>query len=362
METFMSGIVQRAPLRKRQSAAWLHAAVLPIVLLLSACATQFPGAPSTGTPQVSAAEQTALRSLVAQQDRLYRIAAPLLVNNTDLCKNNARNLLGFTAKNKYSYSAEFADAAQVALGLDERLQVMGVLAGSGAARAGVRRGDMLVAVDGKPMPQGGNAERQAAAMLAPLVGSLASVKLTVLRNGAKVTLDVALTRACAYNIELGNADNINAYADGRRVMVTRGMMNFTHSDEELAQVLAKEMAHNSLGHAAKQRMGATLGDIIDNLARIHPDLSTMTGTAGVKAMPQELDAAADMLSLYMLARAGYSIDQAAPFWQRLASQYPATVLNGYTAIHPATAYRLSEIGKTVSEIKARQAARQPLLP
>jgi predicted Zn-dependent protease len=51
-------------------------------------------------------------------------------------------------------------------------------------------------------------------------------------------------------------------------------------------------------------------------------------------MPQDLDSAADYLSLYMVARAGYSVEGAHAFWQRLATQYPASVLNGYTANHP----------------------------
>jgi predicted Zn-dependent protease len=75
-----------------------------------------------------------------------------------------------------------------------------------------------------------------------------------------------------------------------------------------------------------------------------------------------MDAAADSLSLYMVARAGYSIDGAPQFWHRLAQQYPASVLNGYTAIHPMTSSRLAAMDKTVMELKSKQAARKPLVP
>lgn len=303
-----------------------------------------------------------LQVLVAQQDRLYKVAGPLLIKNPDLCRSNARNLLGFTAKNKYSFPAEYGNAAQKLFGMGEPLKVMGVLAGSGAARAGVRRGDDLISVEDKALPQGSNAERQAASILAPLVSGRSSVKLTVARNGANTVLNVPLTYACAFGIELGNTDNVNAYNDGHRILITRGMLNVARSDDELAYVMAKEMAHSALGHASRQRMSATLGGIIDNLVRIQPDMSTMGGMAGVKPMPLELDAAADKLSLYMLARAGYNIDGAAPFWQRLAGQYPPTVLNSYTALHPATAQRLAAMQKTVDEIKSKQAAKKNLFP
>ena len=319
-----------------------------------------PAAPVT-TPRMSAA-QTTIGKMVALQERLYKVAAPLLINNADLCKNQARNLLGFTAKNKYSYPGEFADASQVALGYSEQLQVSTVLAGSGAARAGLRKGDGLVAADGKSLPRGPNAETQAAGVFGPLVASRATLNMTIARNGADQKLSVPVTRACAFRVDLGNADNINSYADGQRVMLTRGMINFAQNDEAIAYVMAKDMAHNILGHAGSQRSAGTLGSIIENLNNVQPDLSMLIGSAGIKAMPQELDAAADNLALYLLARAGYNIDNAARFWQRLATTYPASVLNGYTANHPGITFRIAAINKTVAEIKAKQAGKKALTP
>jgi hypothetical protein len=348
---------------------------LSLAVLLSACVTPapqrgFPGAPPVQpgapeapplTPRMVAAAES-LTKMAAQQDRLYRVAAPLLIDNVELCKSQARNLLGFTAKNRHSYPGEFNEAAHVAFGMGERLQVTGVLAGSGAAKAGLRRGDVLVMAGGKPLPAGPNASTQAGAVFGPLVASQARITLTIERDGSKRELTVPVTRACGFGIELGNSDNVNSYADGQRVMVTRGMIGFAQSDEELAYVLARGMAHNVLGHAASQRNAATLGSIIDNLVSVHPDLSMLIGSGGIKAMPAEGDAAADRLALYMLARAGYSIDDAAVFSKRLVGTYPPTVLNSYSANHPATAARVAAINKAVIEIRTRQDAKKPLLP
>jgi predicted Zn-dependent protease len=66
--------------------------------------------------------------------------------------------------------------------------------------------------------------------------------------------------------------------------------------------------------------------------------------------------------LYLLARAGYDIDGVDEFWKRLAASYPATVLNGYTANHPGITARLAAIQKTSAEIKAKRAAKKPLVP
>jgi hypothetical protein len=103
-------------------------AALPM-LFLAGCASQvplntpapgmprlpqqdMPPAPTAVAPAAPTPQQAMLRDIVSQQDRLYRVAAPLLVNNTELCKGNARNLLGFTATNRYSFSAELSDPAQ----------------------------------------------------------------------------------------------------------------------------------------------------------------------------------------------------------------------------------------------------------
>jgi hypothetical protein len=365
----MTGHLRQRPADIRTAALGITAA-----LLLSACATQAPRAPSTTpriterpveapalTPQMAAAADT-LTKMADLQHRLYKVAAPLLIQNAELCKGQARNLLGFTAKNRWSYPGDYNEAAHAAFGMDERLQVTGVLAGSGAARAGLQTGDVLLAAGGKPLPTGEHALSQAGAIFNKIIASQSNLPMTVERHQSERQLTIPVTRACAFAIELGNSDNVNAYGDGSRVLVTRGMINFTHDDDELAFVLAKTMAHNMLGHPSAQRNSATIGSIIDNLKSITPDTSMLIGSGGIKAMPAEADAAADRLGIYLAARAGYDVKDAPAFWTRLAETYPPSVLNGYSANHPALPQRLSAVEKAVAEIKAKRAAKKPLVP
>lgn len=348
-----------------------------LAAFLSGCSTppvmnQGP-VPSTPTTSTSEPEQQVLTPRMAQeaeqlsrmaalQDRLYRVAAPLLIANADLCKGQARNLLGFTAKNRYSYPGDYNEAAHVAFGMGEHLQVTGVLAGSGAAQAGLKRGDRLLTAGGKKLPTGANASTTAGGVFGPLLAANSSLPMGIERDGDKRSLTVPVTRACGFGIELGNADNINAYNDGSRVMVTRGMIGFTRNDDELAFLLATGMAHSLLGHPASQRYAGTVGSIIDNLVKVTPDTSMLIGSGGIKAMAAENDVAADRLALYLAARAGYNIDGAAPFWKRLAATYPASVLNGFVANHPATAARLAGIDKATAEIKSKQSTKKALVP
>lgn len=343
-----------------------------LALLLSACETVpvtgpvvVPAKPVDQAPEISpriAQAAEALTKMAAMQDRLYRVAAPLLINNAELCKSQARNLLGFTARNRYWYPGEYNEAAKVAFGMGERLQVTGVLAGSGAARAGLQRGDSLISAGGKMLPTGPNASSSAGAVFGPLVSTQANLQMLIERDRKERQLTIPVTRACGFAIELGNTDNVNSYADGNRVMVTRGMIGFAQSDNELAIILAKGMAHNILGHATTTRSTGTIGSVIDNLTNVRPDTSMLIGSAGIKAMSPEMDAAADSLSLYLLARAGYDYDDAGSFWKRLAATYPASVLNGYVANHPGTSARVAAIDRTVAEIKGKQASKKALLP
>lgn len=351
------------------------AGALTTAALLSACSTvplqssapvtEAGAAPAAEaplvTPRMLAARDT-LRKMGDMQDRLYRVAAPLLINNAELCRTQARSLLGFTAKNKWSYPGEYAEAAAAVLGYGDTLRVSGVLAGSGAAQAGLRKGDDLIAANGKPLPTGADAETRAAAVFGPLVANRAQLSMTIARNGSNQVLKVPVTRACAIRVDLGNSDNVNSYTDGSRVSVTRGMINFARTDEAVAYVLAKDIAHAVLGHQATMRNTASVGSIIDNVSRVQPDQSLLIGTAGVRPLTADMDVAADNLALYMLARAGYGIGNYKAFWQRLAGQYPATVLNGYMANHPNILPRLAAIDKTVAAVRAKQAGEKPLVP
>lgn len=325
-------------------------AVLLCASMLASCATQLPTAVMPTSQQ-----QATLTTLVAQQDRLYRVAAPILVNNVGLCKNHARKLLGFTAKNQYSYSSELTKMAKSVLMLDERLQVMRVLQGSGAARAGVQRGDILLSVQNQPLPIGPTAETEAARLLANLVSKVESVDLLVLRGGKPVSTTLPLTRACAFSVDVGNANHVNAYSDGRRILVTRGLLNHLQTDAELATILAREMAHNILQHQQAEQMTATLSNVIDRLLPLKPDTEDFAGSAGIKTMPAKLDQDADRLALSMLARAGYDITAAVPGLQKLARDFPETLTNSYTALHPMTNERLALLQATVAEIRQKQA-------
>lgn len=296
-------------------------------------------------PAAAIDKATILRNWIAQQQRLYRVAAPLLIRNTELCPQHARNLLGFTAKNRYSYTDDFAETAQAALGLEERLQVMNVFPGSGAEAAGLRQGDALFAVEIEPLPQGPQAENASAAIIGTELRGRNSVSLTVLRAGERIVHNISLTPACAMVIDLGNTGLASSFADGQRVMVTRGMLDAAQSDEELAYILAREIAHNILAPQPRRDIAAK----IDRLHTLAPPANGEAGAAALPSYPPDQELRARKLALYLLARAGYGIDNAPGFWQKIAAP-------------PASPETLTELAQTIGAIGARKQMGGPLVP
>jgi len=306
----------------------------------------------------SEAKAVLLQAWVGQQQRLYQVAAPLLLKNTDLCPAQSRRILGFTAKNRYSYSNDFVDVAREVLGLDDQLQITSVLPGSGAMLAGIKPGDILLAAGGKPLPTGPNAERASSSIIAESIQGNAPIELTVLNGGDTTIVEVLLTRACAVTIDLGNSDEVNSYADGRRVMVTRGMLGFVRSDEDLAYVLAREIAANIVAPTPRLAVGA----VIDRLHTLDINVMPPTDEAPITSTTSITDAAVEKLALYMLARAGYGIDGVARFWERVNAAYPADVRNSHAATHSLLSERLNVIDQTTQAIKNKRKGNLPLKP
>ena len=352
-----------------------------LLTFLGAC-TQIPLSTNTSTPhstssspsisqnspsKVNGASSVAVRDpiidgLLLRQERIYRIAAPLIIKNAVLCRTHARPLLGFTAKNQYSYPPELAVAARQSLGLDERLQVMQILDGSGAMRAGLKRGDILQTIQDLNIPTGPQAEPEAARMLSPILKNLTEINITVIRQNQPTTVNVPLTLACAFAIDVGNTQNVNAYADGRRILLTSGLLDWLSTDEDVAVIIAREIAHNVLQHAKQLQQTATLSIVIDNLLLFKPDQVAANSNNGIKITPEKMDQEADRLALFMLARAGYDLASFIRVMQKLAQVPNASQANTYATLHPWTDGRQSVIQATVKEIRQKQSAKKALVP
>ena len=193
----------------------------------------------------------------------------------------------------------------------------------------------------------------------------------VTRNvSSTVTLALRPEMQCAYDAMLVDADAVTAYADGRNVYVTRGMMGFVQSDAELQFVLAHELAHNAARHIDAARQNASAGAIIGTIVGAMADaaLGTRTGMragaasgtqAGLVAYSQDFEREADYLAAYFLARAGVDMTGLEEFWRRLGAG------SGYQSLrpdanssHPSYPERVVRLRAVIREINTRNRKRR----
>lgn len=299
------------------------------------------GACSTGGPaDVSKAElsneanfqrQLALEDLVANQRRIEEISFRLMTAAAEFCGERKVRGFGFTVANRNSFGKDMVSAAETLYGLDQASRVFSVIPESPASEAGLAPGDIIAQVDDTPVQQG----KDSITAIENLLAGSARKTVTLHLAGANPReVELQPREACGYPVEILNVDKVNAYADGQRIRITKGMLWFVNGDAELAMVLSHELAHNVMGHAG------VLRSILEN--------------------KKAREADADYVGLYIMARAGFDIEQAPNFWRRIAAAFPRMIES--SASHPVMPYRFVALRKTTEEIRLLEANGHPLVP
>ena len=301
--------------------------------LLLGCAgldTRLPGiAASDLKEEKQFQESLALTEWDAMAERLLRVGRPVLLANQGLCPKTGPDI-GVLTHEVDNYEKRLRDGASRELGVGEAAEIFQIAPDSPAVKSKLQRGDIIRDMDGddldmrdiqKAMEDGD--------------------KLVLDRDGNRLPLRLAPDKACAYRLRLKQGSEVNAYADGRNITVTTGMMGFVESDEELALIIGHELAHNTMGHIRK-----TIVNFI------------LSGLATRYTRPFESEA--DYVGLYYARRAGYEIDGVEQFWRRLAKAEPRNV--GRAKTHPTFPDRYLRLAAARAEIKAKEEAGETLVP
>jgi beta-barrel assembly-enhancing protease len=85
------------------------------------------------------------------------------------------------------------------------------------------------------------------------------------------------------------------FADGRQIVVTTGTMRFVGSEDQLAWVVAHEIAHNVLSHRQNARLNVMLHAFLRATTGIPGDL------AGTMPPRRSLEARADYVGTHIMA-------------------------------------------------------------
>jgi len=297
--------------------------------------------------QISGDTQASLLALQRDDQRVADTAWRIASRNTDTSAELWASL-GVSLHHESQYEPAYREAAQATFGLDSPYpSILTVAEGSPASAAGLKPNDTLRAVNGADLADKGPGQTSAAsydAVSAAMVALEAlpehrAAILSIARGGQRLEVSVTPQNVCRSRVELAPGDAINANANGLVAQISGRLVDWVESDDELALVIAHEMAHNLLDHPKRLNEKSALSD-----------LATSLGLAGKAQRQMELEA--DRVGIVMAAGAGYNYKIAPDFWAKLNSNSPLASFLATT--HPTTPTRRENAQRVVDEYNTKR--------
>ena len=153
------------------------------------------------------------------------------------------------------------------------------------------------------------------------------------------------------NVHVVNNKEINAFAmPGRHLVVHTGLIQFADHQEEIAGVVAHEIAHIASGHVVKKLgkeiglsilMNLTLGDIGGEVVR--NALSTLTSTAYDRSLEKE----ADLKAVDYMFKAKMDPRMLSSFLGKLAEESKTPEVLQWVNTHPDSKERVRYIEEKI---------------
>lgn len=352
--------------------------IISALTLLGGCATRSTTPVEIDQEQVEKEERRqrmiSFRTRFQRQKKLSNLSYPLRKANSSICSPDTAPFTGLNFGSKFSFEDEWRGIAQETLNVDTFTRVVHVVENSPADRVGITKGDRIVSINNWSVPEGKpHGEGFMTPRAKPVVEEVTN-RLRQVTQGESITIKTrsngetdthALTPEwiCDYEVHLVNDDAINAFADGRSVGITTGMMRFTRTDTELTIVIAHELAHNAMNHITKKRRNKLLGSLLD-IAAATQGINTrgLFGNLAVRAYSPEFEAEADYVGLYFMARAGIDISETPSFWRRMSAAHPDSLEDHFLNSHPPTPKRFIALEETIQEIRQKKESGKELKP
>ena len=300
-----------------------------------------------------------LSLLLDRQTRTWSIGNRLRRAGADLCADEVRYTFGFFAVDSKTFSKEYQQVAPD-IGIGSGMRIWAVLAEFESPQTELKKGDKIIEIDAQPVSDFKSFEN---AMQNPFETGLLPMKLTR-ASGEEISVSLTGHIACDYRAAVVPTDVVNAFADGKNVFLTTGMLRFAKSDDELALVLGHEFAHNALNHLRQLRAQSFGGYLLDLAVGVFTGVNTggLFSQLGRITFSEEFEADADYMGLYMAARAGYDIKIAPNFWRRMAVEHPGSIRENMMATHPSTPERAVALEQSIEEIEEKINDGRPLTP
>mgnify|MGYP001565404233 CR=1 FL=1 len=345
--------------------------LLLMVFLLTACASQ------THKPEkrieISEAEKEAwvaeVRQELRDRGRLELVSSRILIKGMDYCRalDHTAPYLGIRLGSNQGLQPEWQEVALTRLNLGSEPQVLQVIPSSPADSAGLEINDRILEVNGsvaKTVSDTLKMINEAAATDKP-------VTFTLRRASNRLVVSVTPTMACKSRVLMVHNNMIDTAIDGETIQITSGLLQFAQSDEEIAAIISHQLAHNARKHVRTNKIIGGLGGILVGAMGFAGDIGlallsggsyatsgfTQLGWAAGNAMAGGMSAnqfqQADKDSLYVMASAGYGIDNVPVFWQRVQELNEPEGINALRNSHPFLPERSLAMEAAQKEIKEK---------
>ena len=193
------------------------------------------------------------------------------------------------------------------------------------------------------------------------------------RIATAVTEAMDLPAGMELSVFYNPADTINAFASfGGNIVVFQGLLDILHSEDELAMVLAHEVAHVKHRDIAKGLVRAAGLMLLSSGLQSEGALLEVASRFGLAGYSRAQESAADMEAVKALGRVYGHTSGTSEFFRTLAIQVEkrpsdaeAPYFSGLTASHPDTLYRLKrcndEAARLGIEVKGELTPLPPVL-
>ena len=282
-------------------------------------------APAVAADPDTAATFDALRQV---DGRMAAIAYRLTTANAPLCRSLAPTP-GWAIHSLGQYDPALRDQARASFGFETPIAVEAVVPGSAAAEAGVRAGDSIVSADDRPIGSGAPGKDASSAARDAAVEQIAGLPadrplaVELMREGRTRTVTIPASPGCRSAFEVLLGPGMTASADGRIVQI--GVRLFErYNDDEVAVVVAHELSHNILRHAARLEAAGVKRGLLSEVGR-NGRLFRLT------------EDQADLLGAYLLRNAGYDPQIAVRFWHEHGGDVDGGLFRSRT--HPSSSAR-----------------------
>lgn len=327
--------------------AWTMMAAAAAV---TACAlTPLAAAAEAAAPASRQASADPLATLIGMERRVAPIIARLMQGSARWCPQ-LMPTPGWLLGDPRQYRAAVWNRARPAYGASgvDAPFIAALDPGGAAAAAGVMPGDAVTAINGVTLSGDGDDPyarmAQAHALLAA-ADPRAPLTITLARLDTPLTF--AAPAGCASEFRVEASEQVRARADGTLVLLYAGMLRFSDDDDELATVIAHELAHNILRHRARLNAADIQRGLAQNFGR-NARLTRLT----------EIEA--DRLSVWLMADAGIDPAAAARFWTNFGKRHGGGIFAAPT--HPRWKERVKLVTAEAETMRQLRAADPNAIP